>query len=81
MSDSKPNIVRPFGLIGGEYEVDAAGVRKYRLAWGVAVATIGLSIFGEPLGAPSWLTTVMFVTGAVMVMALCVDIVRKGRKI
>jgi ABC-type transport system involved in cytochrome bd biosynthesis fused ATPase/permease subunit len=81
MADPKLSIVRPFGLIGGDYEVDAVGVRKHRLAWVVAAAVIGLTMFRRLLGAPDWLIVAATVAGLLIILALCVDVVRKGRKI
>ena len=81
MPDSKRHIVRPFGLIGGQYEVDDAGHRKYWLAVIVAVAGGGLVIFQEPLGISGLVVAAGAVLATAIAFALCADIVRKGRKI
>lgn len=73
-------IVRPFGLIGGRYQVDAAGLLRYRLAWAVAIA---LGVFGvtRGFGLPPQLCVSVLAVGLVTTLALCIDIVRKGERL
>jgi hypothetical protein len=72
--------VRPFGLLGGRYEVDAAGLRKYRLAWAIAIASVmGMALGG--LGIPLWLGLSLVAVAFLVTTALCLDVVWKGRKL
>lgn len=83
MSGLDPNlhVVRPFGLIGGQYEVDAAGLRQYQLAWLITAAFFGLLVFRSAIGAPFWLIAGAFVLDLIFTITLCVQVVRGGRKI
>lgn len=79
--EPKRHIVRPFGLIGGRYEVDDAGARKYWLACGIAAVFVALLIFSDPLGVPVWGLVIAAVISFAATYALCADVVRKGRKL
>lgn len=83
MSAPEPNrhIVRPFGLIGGKYEVDDVGHLKYRIAWAIAVVVIVIQILRDALDLPAWVNASAAALCLITVMGLCVDIVRKGRKL
>ncbi|RYG89024.1 MAG: hypothetical protein EON59_02415 [Alphaproteobacteria bacterium] len=80
-SDPTPRaIVRPFGLIGGRYEVDASGMRKYRLACFIAIVVV-VMIALRGFGLPLWLWLSILGVGFASTLALCLDVVRKGRKL
>ena len=83
MTAPEPNrhIVRPFGLIGGRYEVDNAGLQKYRIGWAIALAFIAIVIFRDALGLPLWLYIAAAFVVLTATLGLCADIVRKGRKL
>ena len=83
MSGLDPNlhVVRPFGLIGGKYEVDTAGLRKYQLSLLITAAFFGLLLFRRAIGAPIWLIAGAFVLVLIFSIALNVQVVRGGRKI
>jgi hypothetical protein len=81
MPDPKSHIISPFGLIGGQYEVDTAGFVKYLLACAIAAIFAGLLIFQRPLGVSPWLLTIAALVALAATMALCADVARKGRKL
>ena len=81
MSDPERHVVRPFGLIGGDYEVDDAGRRKYVLAWVLAAVAIGVWFLRGLIDAPAWVFAALSTGAFVAVVALCADIVRNGRKL
>ena len=73
-------IVRPFGVIGGDYEVDAAGRRKYRIACGLVPVAIAIGVIGPKITSMD----MVFGLGAVCILitaALCVEVTRKGNKL
>lgn len=74
-------VVRPFGLIGGRYQVDASGLRKYQLAWAAVTPAIFLAAFAQPLSIPAWLVFGALGFGLVTTIWLCMDIVRNGRRL
>ena len=80
MSDPKLHIVKPFGLIGGDYEVDGAGRIKYLLACAIAALVVGVMLLKYRIDIPQWVNIAAAV-GCVAIVALCVDVVRKGRKL
>lgn len=73
--------VRPFGRIGGRYEVGASGLRKYRLAWAAVAPGIFLAAFVRLFAIPAWLVFTALGAGLVGPTWLCIDIVRNGRKL
>jgi hypothetical protein len=81
MSEPKLHVVKPFGLIGGDYEVDGAGRLKYLLACALAALVAGLFLFRDMIGLPLWADIALPVAGLAVIAALCVDVVRKGRKL
>lgn len=83
MSQNEPSRyhIRPFGLLGGQYEVDGAGMTKYVLGWiVVTIAGVGI-LFQESLGLDGWTVTAGGVAATLIALALCLDITRKGRKL
>ena len=81
MSDPERHVVRPFGLIGGDYEVDDAGRQKYYLAWVAAVVSIGVWFLRRLVDAPLWVFAVVSVGAMVLTFVLCADVARNGRKL
>jgi hypothetical protein len=81
MSDPKLHIVKPFGLIGGDYEVDGAGRFKYLLACALAALVVVVFLFRDMIGLPLWADIAVPVAGLAVITGLCVDVVRKGRKL
>jgi len=81
MSDPDRHIVKPFGLIGGEYEVDGAGRFKYLLAWALAALVVVAFLLRGVIGLPPWAVIALPIAGLAVITALCVDVVRKGRKL
>ena len=83
MSERKPkrHIVRPFGMIGGHYEVDDAGALKYWLSWGITALWIGLLMLHDRLEIPAWALGMAVIATFGSTFALCTDVVRKGRKL
>ena len=81
MSDPERHVVRPFGLIGGDYEVDDAGRRKYYLAWLTAAVAIGVWFLRGVVGAPTWVLALVSLGAMVLTFVLCADVARNGRKL
>jgi hypothetical protein len=79
--EPKRHIVRPFGLIGGDYEVDDAGRQKYVVAAVLAALGVGLLLFSEFSNVPIWFLVTALALDFIIITALCVDVVRKGRKV
>lgn len=80
--DSEPRyVVRPFGLIGGRYQVDASGLRKYQLSWAVVMPAIFLAAFAQLLSIPAWLIFTALGIGLAVTTWLCIDVVRNGRRL
>lgn len=81
MSDPERHIVRPFGLIGGDYEVDDAGRRKYLLAWVAAAVAIGVWGLRGLVDAPDFVFILVSLGAMVLTWVLCADVARNGRKL
>jgi len=72
--------VRPFGRLGGAYEVDQVGVWENRLAWLVAFAIIGLTPFAHRFMAGE-ATNCALIVGLFICFGLCADVARRGRRV
>jgi len=50
MTEPKRHVVKPFGLIGGDYEVDGAGPPGAEERYTIAVVVIGVAAFRNSIG-------------------------------
>ena len=81
MREPKLHIVKPFGLIGGDYKVDGAGRLKYLLACGIAAVVVVVFLLRGVIGLPLCADIAVPVAGLAVIIALCVDVARKRRKL
>jgi hypothetical protein len=81
MSNTKTQIVHPFGFFGGPYEVTMAGVWKNRLSWFVAIAVIGLSLVRKQLAVSEWVANWALGIGVVICITLSIIVARNGRRV
>ena len=81
ISETKTQIVHPFGFVGGPYKVSMTGVWMNRLSWFVAIAIIGLSIFRKQLAVSEWVVNWALGIGVVTCITLSIIVARKGRKV
>ena len=73
--------VRPFGLMGGHYEVDADGLRLYRIAWGITVIALLVVITGRHTGVSMEARLLIAAIALLITAGLCVAVARKGTKL
>jgi hypothetical protein len=66
MDQDEKRILRPWGRRGSRYEVDAAGIFYYRLAW----ITAALAVSSIPLHAMGVLPTATWLAAFTSAMAL-----------
>jgi hypothetical protein len=81
MNETEIRIVRPWGRRGSRYEVDAAGIFYYRLAWAAAalsVASIPLHAMGL-LPIFTWLA--IFPSALALTACFTWNATRHGRKL
>ena len=81
MSKTELHVVRPFGSFGPQYEVDAGGLRRYYLAYALALLPAPLIFIKWRFGLPMALLAVAIALALTAVAALCMDVARKGRRI
>ena len=74
--DPKTEIVHPFGITGGAYEVDGAGLWKVRATWCIAIFVIGFTALRALLEINWWLVAAVAVVGIGTSLALSVDVAR-----
>ena len=79
--DTTTKIVRPFGKMGGPYEVGMAGVWLHRLSWAVAIAVIGLSMFRRQLPVSDWLANWALSVGVITCVSLSIIVAHTGRRV
>ena len=79
--EQKRHIVRPFGLIGGDYEIDDAGRRKYNVAITLTTLGLGTSLVNAWRDLSPWWVLTPLAVVLIPVLLLCRDVVRHGRKL
>jgi hypothetical protein len=82
---SKPTgetkIVRPFGLIGGPYEIDSTGLRYYRRAWISAVFGLLAMNVAYIAGLPLAVVFGILAVALIITIRLCLLVVRNGKRV
>jgi hypothetical protein len=84
MDERKAGIrqIEPFGIFGGVYEVDAAGLRLYRLAWATSIVTIVAAASVIPYFELPWpVRYSIYAVGLGISLVLCRLIVKNGTRI
>jgi hypothetical protein len=83
MSETEPvsRVVRPFGLLGSEYEVDDAGYRRFNAASGLVIVLAVLQLLHLAPGLPKWAYLSLMAAAIVAIAGLCWRVVRDGRKL
>ena len=83
MDERKPvaGAIRPFGVLGGRYEVDGTGLLQYRICTALAVVAIAALVIGDWAGLSRAIRYGVWGACFVLVLALSIAIVRNGRKL
>jgi len=80
MADEMTRIIRPWGLLGGRYEVGARGFRYYCLAWIAALAGLACMVL-HALGLVSIYTGVaLFLVALAICCHFTWQTTRHGRR-
>ena len=83
MDEGKPvaAVIEPFGVFGGRYQVDAAGLKLYRISWAIALTAIAVSIVGLFFDMPNPVRYAIFAAALIVALWLSWRVAKRGTKL